>query len=145
MSHRTSRTVRTLSLLLALCALVVLASGCASSVGAGAAAPAAAAPPPPAIVGTWNLLIETPVGNQEPTFVVSLDGGALSGMFSGEQGDLAIPEITDDGGQISFTMSIDAGGQQMKLDFTGTVDGDSITGSFASDFGDMPVSGTRAQ
>ena len=150
MSHRTSPTARTLFVLLALCALIVLASGCATSGAAAAPAAAAAAaapppPPPPAIVGAWNLLIETPVGNQEPTFTVSLDDGALTGVFSGEQGDLEIPEITDTDGQIAFSMEIHAGGQQLKLDFTGTVDGDSITGSFASDFGDMPVTGTRVQ
>lgn len=116
--------------------LALVTVGCASS-GAGKA------PPIPDIVGTWNLVLDTPMGKQEPTFTVVQTEGALSGKFVSPQGELAVPAITDTDGQIAFDMNIDAAGQQLLLKFTGAVDGDSLTGSFASDFGDMPVTGTR--
>ncbi len=120
------------------CCLALLTVAC----GSGGAGKAAAVP---AIVGTWNLVLDTPMGKQEPTFTVMQEAGALMGKFTSPQGELEIPTITEteDGGY-AFDMDIDAGGQSLTLKFSGTVDGDNMTGKFASDFGDMPVTGTRA-
>ena len=123
--------------LLAPLLLVLPLVGCASG-GAGKAAP-------PPIVGTWNLVLETPMGKQEPTFIVTQTDGALSGKFTSPQGELDIPEISEADGVVSFDMNIEAAGQELLLKFSGTVDGDTMSGKFASDFGDMPVTGTRAQ
>lgn len=130
-----------------LCGLLVLllslvGLGCASS-GTGPAM-SAEPPPPPPVVGTWNLTIETPVGTQTPTFTVTGTADALMGSVSGDQGTLDVEDLTFDNGALGFVFEIDAGGQQLRLVFTGTVDGDSLTGSFSSDFGDMAVTGTRA-
>ena len=133
-SNRTSSLLRVFAA--ALCCLALLTVGCASTGGGKAAVPD--------IVGTWNLVIETPMGNQEPTFTVSQTDAGLAGTFVSPQGELEIPSVTDTDGQVAFDMNIDAAGQQLALKFTGTVDGDSLNGSFASDFGDMPVTGTRA-
>ncbi len=119
------------------CTLVFFTIGCAS----GGAGKAPAAPP---VVGTWNLVLETPMGKQEPTFIVTQTDGALSGKFTSPQGEVEVPAITDTDGVITFDMNIDAAGQQLLLKFSGTVDGDNMTGKFGSDFGDMPVTGTRA-
>lgn len=118
-------------------ALLLVTVGCAS--GGGNAAPAA-----PPIVGVWNLVLETPMGTQEPTFTVTQVDGALSGKFTSPQGELDIGEITDSDGVITFDMDIEAAGQALTLKFSGTVEGDTLTGKFGSDFGDMPVTGTRA-
>ena len=131
LSRKTSSALRITAA--ALCAVALLA-GCAST-GAGKAVV-------PDIVGTWNLLLETPMGNQEPTFTVTQTETGLAGMFASPQGELEVPTVTDTDGQITFDMNIEAAGQEMELKFTGTVEGDSLKGSFSSPFGDMPVSGT---
>ena len=129
--------------------LVLAASfGCASAGGGGGAgggaAAAPAAPPPPAVVGTWNLVIEVPTGNQEPTFTVSGTADSLTGVMVSPQGELPVENVAFKEGMLTFTLNVDAGGQQLALDFSGTVDGDSLSGVFNSDFGEIPVSGTRA-
>ncbi len=102
------------------------------------------APALPAAVGSWNMTIETPLGDQTPTLVVSGDASALMGMMSSPQGDVELTELTwADDGSLGFAMDIDAGGQQLRLVFTGMVDGDSLSGAFASDFGDMTATATR--
>ena len=90
------------------------------------------------------MTIETPLGTQEPTLIVSGDAGGLMGTMSSPQGDVELADVTwNDDGTLGFSMTIDAGGQQLTLAFTGTVDGDSLTGAFASDFGDMEANASR--
>ncbi len=120
-------------LLLALVA-ALLALGCS----------AYGAPALPAAVGSWNLSIETPLGTQEPTLVVGGDAGGLTAVMTSPQGEVEGTDVTwADDGTLGFTAEIDAGGQQLRMVFTGTVEGDAITGVFATDFGDMETTGTR--
>jgi len=102
------------------------------------------APALPAAVGSWNLSIETPLGTQEPTLVVGGDAAGLTAMMTSPQGDVEGTDVTwNDDGTLGFTAEIDAGGQQLRMVFTGTVEGDAISGVFATDFGDMETTGTR--
>ena len=120
-------------LLLALVA-ALLALGCS----------AYGAPALPAAVGSWNLTIETPLGTQEPTLVVGGDASALTAMMTSPQGEVEGTDVTwNDDGTLGFTAEIDAGGQQLRMVFTGTVEGDAITGAFATDFGDFETTGMR--
>jgi hypothetical protein len=43
----------------------------------------------------------------------------------------------------SFTAEISVQGQEIVLDFTGSAEGDALTGEFGSDFGAMDVTATR--
>jgi hypothetical protein len=127
--------------LVLLCSVILLfGAGCAS---APAAAPAPAPPPPPAVVGSWNLVIETPIGTQESVLVVDGTTELLEGKLVSEQGEAAVRDVVFDGGKLVFALTIDAQGQQMDLTFEGVVDGDSISGAFQSPFGPAPVTGTR--
>ena len=102
------------------------------------------APALPAAVGSWNMTIETPLGTQEPTLIVSGDASGLMGTMSSPQGDVELADVTwSDDGTLGFTMDIDAGGQSLSLTFSGMVDGDTLSGAFASDFGDMEANATR--
>lgn len=92
------------------------------------------------VVGTWDTVASTPLGDQAAVWTIAADG---TGMMLSDQGDQPIEGIVMDGNNFSFGVSIDAGGQSLNLDFAGSVDGDSLTGAFASDFGDFDVAGTR--
>ena len=121
-------------LLLALVA-ALLTLGCSAYGGA---------PAPPAAVGSWNMTIETPIGTQTPTLMVSGDATTLMATMISPDGELELTEVTwNDDGSLGFTMDFDAGGQQLHLVFTGMVEGDSLSGAFASDFGDMTATATR--
>ncbi len=102
------------------------------------------APTLPAVIGSWNLTIETPLGTQEPTLVVRGDASGLTATMTSPQGDVEGTDVSwNDDGTLGFTAEVEAGGQQVRMVFTGTVDGDTMTGVFATDFGDMATTGTR--
>ncbi len=131
MTPRTGKLRNTLLLALVAALLTVACSGYG-------------APALPAAVGSWNMTIETPLGTQEPTLIVSGDASGLMGTMSSPQGDVELTDMSwNDDGTLGFTMAIDAGGQSLSLTFSGMVDGDTLTGAFASDFGDMEANATR--
>ena len=95
----------------------------------------------PAAVGVWGVEMNTPLGALPATLTINEDG---SGMMSAEGlGDAPIDGIMFDGNTVVFSAEIDAQGQTLVLEFSGTVDGDSIEGEFDSDFGAFGVSGSR--
>ena len=91
-------------------------------------------------VGAWDVIIDTPVGSQAGVWTINADG---TGIMGSDQGDQAIEGIALEGNTIAFDVDIDAGGQSLSLGFSGTVNGDSLDGEFSSDFGPVPVSGSR--
>ncbi len=121
-------------LLLALAA-ALLAAGCS----------AYGAPALPAAVGSWNMSIETPLGTQTPTINVTGDASGLMVGMASPDGTVEATDVTfGEDGSLGFTVEIDAGGQQLKLVFSGMVEGDALNGTFATDFGDMEATATRA-
>jgi hypothetical protein len=103
------------------------------------------APALPAAVGSWNMTIETPLGTQTPTIDVTGDASGLMVAMASPDGSVEATDVTfGEDGSLGFTVAIDAGGQQLTLVFSGMVDGDSLTGAFATDFGDMEATATRA-
>ena len=106
--------------------LVILAACAASSSAPG--------------VGVWDVNVSTPVGDQASVWTLAADG---TGMMAGDQGDQALEGVMMEGNMITFDVEIDAGGQSLALSFSGTVDGDMLTGEFDSPFGAFAVTGTR--
>jgi hypothetical protein len=119
--------------------LLTLTTGCASTGGGGTPAPPAA----PAAVGTWAMTLETPQGTQSPTLTIAGAAGSLTGSFTSPTGELALDSASSDGDAIDFQVTIDLGGQALVLIFSGTIEGDMMSGSFASDFGDFPATAVR--
>ena len=107
-------------------ALIFLA-GCASA-------------PPPA-VGVWGVNMNTPLGSIPVTLTLNEDG--TGSMLADSLGEAPVTGVVYDGPAVSFSTEIDAQGQAVMLDFSGSVEGDTLDGSFATDFGDLQVTGTR--
>ena len=94
--------------------------------------------------GTWNTTINTPMGAQNGTLELTVDGSDLNGKMSSPQGEMAIENGSIDGDRLSWKASITAP-MPMTLEFTATVDGDAITGTVKlGAFGEAEISGTRA-
>lgn len=94
--------------------------------------------------GTWNTTINTPMGAQNGTLELNVDGGDLSGKMSSPQGEMAIENGAIDGDSLSWKAAITAP-MPMTLEFSATVDGDAITGTVKlGAFGEAEFSGTRA-
>ena len=106
---------------------VALLVGCAASI-------------PPA-VGIWNVEMNTPLGALPAVLTINEDG---TGTMAAEAlGEAPIEGIMFDGNMVTFAAEVDAQGTTLVLEFSGSVDGDSIEGEFDSDFGAFGVSGTR--
>src|SRR5438128_2445234 len=77
--------------------------------------------------GKWVGNMPTRDGqSREVTFDFKASGDKLSGTMSGPQGGIDITDGKVSGGDLSFEVSFDAGGNAIVLLFKGTVSGDQI-------------------
>ena len=82
-----------------------------------------------AVDGTWKLTVNTPMGAQESTLVISSAGASLSGTQSAGSGEgKPIDSGAVNGNTVSWKSSISRP-MPMTLAFSGVVNGDSLTGS----------------
>ena len=94
--------------------------------------------------GTWNVTVKSPMGDQPSTLTLKADGGALTGTASAQGNTNPIANGKADGNNISWSNSITTP-FPMTLEFSGTVDGDNLTGTVkAGSFGSFPFTGKRA-
>lgn len=94
--------------------------------------------------GSWNLTMQTPMGNREVKLSLQASGSDLSGTFEGPQGSAPVTGSLN-GNNVDFGATINGAMGQMDLKFTGTQDGDSMSGNVAfGAFGSGPWSATRA-
>ncbi len=96
---------------------------------------------PHPIVGEWDATISTPMGAMNAGLLVNED---MTGeMRSPELGATALDDVTVEGDQVSFSTTVDAQGMMLTLNFDGMVEGDSLSGHFNSDFGEIAMTATR--
>jgi opacity protein-like surface antigen len=87
--------------------------------------------------GKWTGSVSTPNGDFPVTFNFKADGSALNGSMSApDGGDIAIKDGMIDGANISFWLSIDMGGNALKLTYKGVVATDQI--KISGDAAGMP-------
>jgi D-glucosaminate-6-phosphate ammonia-lyase len=86
------------------------------------------------VAGEWNLTVETPNGTGTPTVIFKQDGENLTGTYKGRYGESAL-KGTVKGNEIKFSVTINAGGQELEIEYSGTVEGSSMKGK--AKFGDM--------
>ena len=98
-----------------------------------------------AVSGSYNVTMKTPMGERPATLNLAEDGSGLTGTFASERGSTELLEPVATGDEVKFSMMFNGAMGEMKLDFEGKVDGDSIGGTvqFGS-FGSGTWSGTRA-
>ena len=97
-----------------------------------------------AVDGSWNLSMQTPMGERKATLVASAQGGKLTGKQSGDGASTEIFDGSVNGNDVSWKISI-TNPMPLTLTFSGTVDGNNMTGSADTGmFGSFPFQGTRA-
>jgi hypothetical protein len=97
-----------------------------------------------AVDGKWEITINSPMGAQKASLDLKADGNALSGTQTAMQGTQPLANGKIDGNALSWSASITSP-MPMTLEFTGTVEGDKLSGSVkAGAFGSFPFSGGRA-
>ena len=98
-----------------------------------------------AVDGTYNIEMESPMGKRSGKLVLKTDGGALSGSYTGERGEQAFDGGTVERDNVAWSIQTSGPMGQIKLDFTGTVSGDEISGQVQlGAYGSASFKGTRA-
>src|SRR5258706_5246303 len=96
-----------------------------------------------AVDGKWEIVINSPLGAQKATLDITTDGNTLTGTQTAQQGSGPLENGKVDGNGLSWSAKITTP-LPLTLDFTGTVEGDKLSGSVkAGSFGSFPFSGTR--
>jgi opacity protein-like surface antigen len=114
------------------------------------AAPALAADSPAA--GEWAVEAKTDFGTFKSDWTVAEAEGAwtlemadqpMEGGPGGPPPESTITNLKVDGGKVTFDRALDMGGQAFSMSYDLTVEGDTLSGTANSDFGPIPISGTR--
>lgn len=95
--------------------------------------------------GSWALEIDVPMAQMAtPTLTINDDDGSLSGKIVSGMGTNNISDMSLEGNNLTFSYSVDGGGQEVTVTFDLTIDGDSLEGTMAAgNFGTFDVEGDR--
>jgi hypothetical protein len=94
--------------------------------------------------GSWNLTMETPMGERTATLDVTSAGGTLTGTQSADGNSAEIFDGTVTGDDVAWKVSITTP-MPMTLEYTATVAGDAMSGQMQIGvFGSFSFSGSRA-
>ena len=96
------------------------------------------------VAGTYNCVTKTPMGEQQSTFTVIVDGDSFTGQNVGAMGTMDVIDGKVAGNRLTWKLDMKVP-MPMTLECEATVYGDALTGSvMAGAFGSMAMSGTRA-
>ena len=92
------------------------------------------------INGKWVAQVPGRDGQtRETTFNFKVEAEKLSGTVSGRQGDTAFSDGKIKGDEISFTVTANFGGNEVKLHYKGKIAGDEIKFTRTVEGGDRPA------
>jgi hypothetical protein len=97
----------------------------------------------PDVTGTWRMSVETAMGSGNPTFTLVQEGQEVTGTYEGYFGEVPV-SVTIEGAEVILSIEVSAQGQDMKIDYVGTVDGDDMAGKVVfGSYGEGTFEGTR--
>ena len=94
-----------------------------------------------AILGEWD--VQTEDGQFMFVFTFSMEEGTLAGKFEGPTGDVEMENISFEDNELMFTVTIDAGGQIIDVDFSAMIEEASLEGYLSMEMGEMNFSGKK--
>jgi hypothetical protein len=110
-----------------------------------------APPPPPAaakvmdVSGTWELNVESPMGSRASDAIFTQTGETLGGKMVSPRGETPLTGAVA-GDTVKFGINVNVQGQNLQIDYTGTVTGDTMSGTVVfGSFGDGKFTGKRKQ
>ena len=89
--------------------------------------PTASAADAAKVAGEWAITVESPQGTGTPSLVLKQDGETLTGTYKGRLGEVPL-KGTIKGNDIKFTVTVSPQGQDLVIEYAGTVDGDTMKG-----------------
>jgi hypothetical protein len=97
-----------------------------------------------AIGGTYDIMMQTPMGPQQATLVLAAAAGSLSGSIKTMMGTSEFEGGTVDGDALAWVAKADSPMGPLQIECTATIDGDAISGEAkVGAFGTATFSGRR--
>jgi hypothetical protein len=93
--------------------------------------------------GTWKLAMQTPIGERKVTLTLQVDGAALTGKMSAEDGNAVDIYGGKLAGNAAAWKADIKNPMPLTLEFAGNVDGDSMSGTVNAAVGSWPFTGTK--
>ncbi len=94
-----------------------------------------------ALLGEWD--IQTEDGQFTFLFTFSMEEDTLIGKFEGPTGEVDMEDISFEGNELMFAVTVDAGGQILVVDFSATIEDDTMEGFLSMEMGEMNFSGEK--
>ncbi|MBI3119069.1 MAG: penicillin acylase family protein, partial [Candidatus Hydrogenedentes bacterium] len=96
-------------------------------------------------LGDWDVAVDIQ-GSALPAKLGIAQGadGQLSGTWSDEYSSTAPYNVRVAEGKLQFDRKVEVQGQEYVIAFEGAVEGDTLTGAYHTEMGDLPVTGKRA-
>jgi hypothetical protein len=95
--------------------------------------------------GRWELSIDLAEGTAQGTLTLAQDGGAVRGTLETQDGRAELQSGTIKENAVAFRASITHGGQPVELAFTGTVEGNTMSGTARGAAGTVSWTATKAE
>lgn len=95
------------------------------------------------VAGIWALTSEGPRGTNRSELTIERTEDGYHGVLEGQRGTRKLPAINVDGDSFSFELTMQTRMGDIDLSYTGTVSGDTVSGTIATPMGERPFSGTR--
>jgi len=95
------------------------------------------------VTGEWEITVESPRGTRTQAITFEQEGNSLTGAMETQMGTTPISTGSVNGNDISFTMVFTRGDRSMELAYTGTVEGDEMSGKFVTPRGEVPWTAKR--
>jgi hypothetical protein len=95
------------------------------------------------VAGNWKLTMDTPFGVQTPLLEIKEDGKAYSGTLTGSTGAAPLEQLKVEGASFSFTAKVATPMGSFPVDFSATVEGDTLKGIYTTMMGDTEFTGVR--
>ena len=97
------------------------------------------------VSGTWEITVQTPRGDERTSeMTIAQDGEKITVTMEGFQGDELTAEGTIKDDKIEWTVNISSQRGDFSITYTGTVEGDTMTGEAQmADFGTMEWSAKK--
>jgi hypothetical protein len=99
----------------------------------------------PTVTGLSTMTVETSMGGGNPRFALTQRGEEITGNYEGRFGEAPVAG-TIKGNQVTLTFTVSVEGQELRIEYSGTIDGDAMAGKVIfGGFGEGTFEGTRAR
>ena len=82
-----------------------------------------------AVLGAWEMTVETPRGSMTQTFTFAADGDRMEGTLSARNGTVELEEVGYQDGTITFQVTRAVRDREVTVRYSATIDGDTMSGT----------------